>query len=145
VDSLVNELKHTSSDEDKIQIFHQLASASDVDSGIAYSKQALDLAKSKQDAKQIMLCLTHLGSLYSRTSNYVEAVATLNKAVGIGVTNKLFTLLTDTYLELGIIYLRQQNLDSARSVLNKGLVLAREKVGDSKLGLIYNVLGNVAK
>ena len=54
-------------------------------------------------------------------------------------------MLADAYLELGIVYLRQQNLDSARTILNKGIVTAQEKGDERKLGLLYNVLGNVAK
>ncbi len=145
VDSLAKELKHASSDIERVRIYHELADVSDTESAIMYSKQALGVAKKNLDSKQIAECLVHLGSLYSRTSNYKEAVITLKNAISIGVTKKLSSPLTDAYLELGIVYLRQQNLDSARSMLNKGLMTARESSDDRKLGLLYNMLGNVAK
>ena len=110
-----------------------------------YSKQALGLAEKNGDSKQVVECLIHLGSLYSRTSNYKESLATLNKAVTIGVNKDLSSLLADTYLQLGIVYLRQQNLDSALTILNKGLVTAQRKGDELKQGLLYNMLGNVAK
>jgi len=145
VDSLTTELKQASSDDNRIRIYHELANASDTDSGTMYSKQALGIAKRNRDNKQIVQCLIHLGSLYSRTSNYNEALATLKNAADIGVTKKLHSLLTDAYVELGIVYLRQQNLDSARAILNRGLLLVQEKGDEHKLGLLHNVLGNVAK
>ena len=86
-----------------------------------YSKQALGLAEKNRDSKQIVECLIHLGSLYSRTSNYQEALVTINRAVSIGVAKNLSFLLADAYLELGIVYLRQQNLDSANTNLKKAL------------------------
>lgn len=145
IDSLVNALKHASSDAERIHICHELTGVSDAESGIRYSKQALGIAEKSGDSKQIMECLIHLGSRYSATSNYNDALATLNRAVDIGVVKKLQSLLSDTYLELGIVYLRQQNLDSARSILNKGLATAQKKGDERKLGLMYNVLGNVSK
>jgi signal transduction histidine kinase/DNA-binding response OmpR family regulator/uncharacterized protein HemY len=145
VDSLIIELKHASSDEARIRICHELADASDKDSGIMYSKQALALAEKSQDSKQIVECFIHLGSLYCRTSNYNQALATLNNAVILGVAKNLSFLLPDAYLQLGIVYLRQQNLDSARAILYKGIVTAKENGDERKLGLLYNTLGNVAK
>ena len=139
------ELKQATSDNDRIRISHELANATDTDSGIMYSKQALGLAEKNGDSKQVVECLIHLGSLYSRTSNYKESLAILNKAVSIGVTKDLSSLLADAYLELGIVYLRQQNLDSAITILQKGVVTAQGNGDERKLGLLYNVLGNVAK
>ena len=144
-DSLIRELKQATSDNDRIRISHELANATDTDSGIMYSKKALGLAEKNGDSKQVVECLIHLGSLYSRTSNYKESLATLNKAVTIGVNKDLSSLLSDAYLQLGIVYLRQQNLDSALTILNKGIVTAQGKGDELKLGLLYNMLGNVAK
>ncbi|MBA4058622.1 MAG: hypothetical protein C0490_28155, partial [Marivirga sp.] len=145
VDSLKTELNHTSSDVAKIRIYHELADAADKDSRLAYSKQALSFAKKSQDSKLIMESLIHLGSLYSATSNYKEALEKLNEAVNVGVTGNLSGLLPDAYLELGIIFLRQQNLDSARTMLNKSLALVPEKGKEVNRGLVFNMLGNVAK
>jgi signal transduction histidine kinase/DNA-binding response OmpR family regulator len=145
VDSLTAELKQASSDDDRIRIWHELANASETDSAILYSKQALGTAEKRPDSKQIVECLIHLGTLYSRTSKYNEAIATLKNAVNIGISKKFFPLLTDAYLELGIVYLRQQNLDSARTILNKGIETTRQQGEELKQGLLYNVLGNVAK
>ena len=144
-DSLIGELKRATSDNDKIRINHELADATDKDAAIMYSKQALGLAEKNRDSKQVVECLIHLGSLYSRTSNYQESLGILNRAVSIGVAKNLSFLLADAYLELGIVYLRQQNLDSANTNLQKGIVTAQENGDERKLGLLYNVLGNVAK
>ncbi len=145
VDSLIGKLKRATSDNDKIRINHELADATDKDAAIMYSKQALGLAEKNRDSKQVVECLIHLGSLYSRTSNYQESLGILNRAVSIGVAKNLSFLLADAYLELGIVYLRQQNLDSANTNLQKGIVTAQENGDERKLGLLYNVLGNVAK
>lgn len=145
VDSLTIELKHASSDVDRSQICRMLSDASEADSRIMYSKQALSFAEKSGDSEQIMESLIHLGSLYYQTSNYEEASVQLTRAVDIGVAENLSSLLADAYLELGIVCLRQQNLDSARTILNKGLVTAQGKGDELKLGLFYNMLGNVAK
>ncbi|SKC83306.1 Signal transduction histidine kinase [Ohtaekwangia koreensis] len=117
----------------------------DSNSEIAATKQALNQAKQKGDNKQIIISLTHLGALYSKTSNYKDAEATLKDAIKSGVAEELSALLTDAYLELGIVYLRQQKLDSARNVLGQGIVTAKAQNEALKLGLLYNMLGNVEK
>jgi len=145
LDSLKLRLKQTSSAAEKITIYRELASASDGDSAISYSKQALSLAEKGDDNKDIMESLIHLGALYARTSNYEDALIILNKAVSIGIDENVSSLLSDAYLELGIVYLRQQKLDSARSILNKSLALVPENGDDVNKGFAYNMLGNVDK
>jgi signal transduction histidine kinase/DNA-binding response OmpR family regulator len=117
----------------------------DSDSAIVATKAALDRARQKGDKKQIIAGLTHLGGLYSRTSNYKDALTTLKQAIKTGMAAELSALLTDAYLELGIVYLRQHNLDSARIVLAEGIATANAQHQELKLGLLYNMLGNVEK
>ena len=64
----------------------------DSNSEIAATKQALNQAKQKGDNKQIIISLTHLGALYSKTSNYKDALATLKDAIKSGVAEELSAL-----------------------------------------------------
>lgn len=145
IDSLTDKLEYASSDTEKIQIYHKLADASDKDSGVKYSQLALTIAEKTMDSVQIVPCLIHLGSLYSRTSNYKAALPILNKAINIGVNKNFPSLTADAYRELSLIYLRQQKLDSARAAINKGLFAVQQSGEEVKKAVFYNILGNVTK
>ncbi len=143
-DSLKQELTLASSVIDSMHILLALSDASNTDSGLKYSKQALILAEKSQDRQQIMTCLIKVASLYSRMGKYEEAISILYQAVNIGQNENYSKLLSDSYLELSIAYWRQQKLDSARSVLNRSLALFKGHEEASE-GFVHNMLGNVAK
>ncbi|MEJ1242160.1 tetratricopeptide repeat protein [Chryseolinea sp. T2] len=145
LDSLNSTLKSASSDADKIRILKAIADESDHDKGIVYSQQALTLAEKNGNTKVIAEGLLHLGSLYTRTSNYDPALTTLRKGIDLCEANNYTSLLADSYLQLSIVYVRQQKLDSARAILNKSLALDLGKDDEVKQSFVYNMLGNVFK
>lgn len=145
LDSLTRMLEQVETVEGKVAILRSMADASQADSAIRYSKDALSLAKRTDNTSLIGQSLFHLGSLLVRTSHYDDAEKILNLAAASGIAAKNNALLADVYLELSIVFVRLQRLDSARAVLNKSLSLELGSDKNEKNGLAYNMLGNVAK
>jgi signal transduction histidine kinase/DNA-binding NarL/FixJ family response regulator len=80
-----------------------------------------------------------LGDLYRRHSDYFKAISAYTNALDHETRDH-----PQIYLELGICYLRVTKLDSAKSILLKGLEL---NAGTDKRieASLYNALGNVVK
>src|SRR5690606_34357825 len=109
-----------------------------------YEQQALNLSISINYTKGIVTSYTNLGALHRNRSGYFRAIQLYKKAIE-AAPDKDQPYLADTYLELGIAYLRMIQLDSARASLLQGLKVNERRNDPVMEGSLYNMLGNVLK
>jgi signal transduction histidine kinase/DNA-binding response OmpR family regulator len=145
LDSLENQLT-VSSDTAKISIYHQLSEKTsyDLPTSVAFEEKALALAVRLNDRERISGSLSNIGSLYKNQSEYRKAIPYFKQAIAAAETPGS-DYLADTFLELGIAYLRITSLDSSRMNLLAGLEIAKKTANKKTEAGIYNSLGNVFK
>lgn len=148
IDSLKNELQGATSDTSKIRLFHQLAGAYPDDQytlSLSAERDALAIAQKTDNRPALIAVYTHIGALYRRHSDYLQAISNLRKAISCVENPDEDPSLMNTYLELGIACLRMTKLDSAQISLEKGLSIAINGRNQRMEASFYNMTGNILK
>jgi signal transduction histidine kinase/DNA-binding response OmpR family regulator/uncharacterized protein HemY len=145
-DSLLDELKKSSTDEHSIKIYHRLAEESSInafDQAVAFEEAALAIARKINDPEQISTTLTNLGSLFRNNSDYKKACKYFQEAIQASAYHSPW--LGQTFLEAGISLLRMTELDTAMQVFQEGLSIIKSHPNSSLEASIYNAMGNVKR
>jgi signal transduction histidine kinase/DNA-binding response OmpR family regulator len=143
ISELKNRLRAESPDTSRISLYHQLASA-DPANALEYETIALEMSLKLKDPSAVAQSYARLGSVYRNQSNYYKAIELYNKAIA-SAAGLQDPFLVQTYLELGIAYLRMAEYDSAEKSLLRGLEINKTKRDIFLEASIYNAMGNVSK
>jgi len=144
-DSLLELLNKSTSPETTIHLYQQLAElTSDENTALAYYQKALAIARQTKNNNLMVEAYTRLGKYHRVRSDYVLAIPIYTNALGV-VTDPSSPILLDTYLELGIAYLRLSKLDSAEYYLNKGIDITSAHPDSHMQASLYNMMGNLMK
>ncbi|HYG20265.1 MAG TPA: ATP-binding protein [Ohtaekwangia sp.] len=134
-------------DTTKIKIYHAAADTLPAlawKTALGYEEKALALALPTGSARVIADCHTRMGVLFRNHSAYRAAITHYKKAIEAAPSpNEAY--LAETFLELGIAFLRLAQLDSATHSLQEGLRISKHYNNASNEAAVYNMLGNVAK
>ena len=144
-DSLLQLLNKSTSPELSIQLYWKLAeTAPDENAALDYHQKALAVARQTKNNNLIAEAYTHLGKYHRLRSDYLVAIPIYKNALGAS-TNSTNPVLLDTYLELGIAYLRMSKFDSAAYYLQTGMGIATTHADLHMQASFYNMMGNVMR
>lgn len=106
-----------------------------------FAKKSLEISKSKNDIKQILLGLNQLARVYHHFEKYAEAIKIYNEGIAFYKKNPRGNVICNLYSNLGIAYgLNSQNENAIYAYLN-GLDYA-EKLNDIQSQFLFlNNLG----
>ncbi|MBX2965606.1 MAG: tetratricopeptide repeat protein [Cyclobacteriaceae bacterium] len=145
VDSLLEALNQSPSPETTVRIYNQLAEATpDKETAWAYQQQALEAALKTNTNELIAEVYTNLGRHHRKFSDYLFAIPLYKKALNV-INDSANPALLDTYLELGIAYLRMSKLDSSAFYLTQGISITSTHPDPIIEASLYNMMGNVLK
>lgn len=145
IDSLLQLLDKSTSPELTIQLHQQLAElATDENTALDYHRKALAIARQAQNSNLIAEAYTSLGKYHRQRSDYLLAIPIYKNALS-AISDSTNPILLDTYLELGIAYLRLSRFDSAEFHLRTGLDIISEHPDPHTEASFYNMMGNLMK
>jgi len=125
LDSLLLELEKTSG-KNKIPILLSISNIyemGDVDKGLSYATQALDIAREIDDQDLIISSNINIGQLHIRLGNYDTAEELLLESEKYLKKNKKYHNLSTVYTNLGLLYREKGDLDNSLDYYNKALQL----------------------
>lgn len=144
-DSLLQLLDKSTSPESTIHLYQQLAElASDENTALAYYQKALATARQTKNNNLIVEAYTRLGKHHRLRSDYLLAIPIYKNGLSV-INDSSSPVLLDTYLELGIAYLRLSKLDSAEYYLQKGIDITSAHPDSHMQASLYNMMGNLMK
>ncbi|MBX2964147.1 MAG: tetratricopeptide repeat protein [Cyclobacteriaceae bacterium] len=144
-DSLLQLLDKSTTPESTAQLYHQLARHSaDKNTALDYYQKALTAALQTKNNNLIAEAYTNLGKHHRQHSDYLLAIPLYNNALR-AINNPDNPAVLDTYLELGIAYLRLSKLDSAEYYLQKGIDITSVHPDSHMQASLYNMMGNLMK
>ncbi len=106
---------------------------------------ALDLAKKTKDSAQIAMIYNGIGNVYVNTEEYEKALYYFKKSYEIELKKKNLIGQDYNLANIGEVFMLKNQMDSARYYLNKTLELEKLIYEKDKLGVIYNLMGQLYK
>ncbi len=107
--------------------------------------QALDLAKKIHDSAQIAMIYNGIGNVYVNTEEYDKALYYFRKSYEIEQKRKNLKGQDYNLANIGEVYMLKNQMDSAHYYLDKTLTLEKIIYKPDKLGVIYNLMGQLYK
>jgi signal transduction histidine kinase/DNA-binding response OmpR family regulator len=118
--------------------------AADEKTALDYHRKALAIASQTQNNSLIAEAYTNHGRYHRQRSNYLVAIPIYKSALST-INDSANPVLLDTYLELGIAYLRLSRFDSAEFHLQKGIAIISAYPDPHMEASLYNMMGNLMK
>ncbi len=107
--------------------------------------QALDLANKIHDSAQIAMIYNGIGNVYVNTEEYDKALYYFKKSYEIEQKRKNLKGQDYNLANIGEVYMLKNQMDSAHYYLDKTLTLEKIIYQPDKLGVIYNLMGQLYK
>jgi len=155
IDNLVNQLKKTTEDTEKIEIFiklGELQALNKPNNSIIYFNQAIQLSKKINDNYFIGKSYKALGNFYYEKSDYALALSNFKLAQIYFEKSNSLVELSGAYNNIGNVYLSQnlhsksyENFLKALRIAEKESYLKGVSSAYNNIGLIYNERGDKKK
>ncbi len=107
--------------------------------------QALDLAKKIHDSAQIAMIFNGIGNVYVNTEEYDKALYYFKKSYQLELNRKNLKGQDYNLANIGEVFMLKNQMDSAHYYLDKTLALENLIYPPDKLGVIYNLMGQLYK
>ncbi len=105
--------------------------------------QSLELSRKYHKPRGILTSFTNLGMVYSKLSEYPQAIEYFLKAIALG--DSIHSDNSNTYNSLGVVYKKNSNFDLAIKALEERIKVVKSQRASSSglIGGAYTNLGNV--
>ena len=113
------------------------------DRSIAYFQEGIEALQQNMDSAFLASAYTNMGNTYFYMEDYLQAIRVYKRAVAIKEALPGHMVVYKTYMNLGIMYQRTDNIDSSYMYYFKAIEGAKEQNDWKSLALSYLNIGTV--